>query len=644
MRTVVRATSLALLALLAGADAWAHGGQFRDPYGALPPGRLPQDPLPPPGHGAPDRADRPAQALDSNDWVLWYEQHRARFEDRKRRLWTPRDPRLDVLPTAPPAVPVAWHQRADHVLGDALRARVLPVLVKTAADAKAHPDLRASAILALGKLSHEPKHVALLRALAAGPASMSGVVTESAVCALGLLRRSRMQDQLLPAQLDAVRGQLFAVLEQAKVRRRTRGFAALALGLLANQPGADMPGVTKRLVGALQAGHADADIDVGIFVALGMQDPTTFTPAQRQRLRDAACRGLWGEADLPRITQVHALEALGGVGNDDDLPALRRLLRDRHTSRTKLGRPAMVAFGRIAARTGSLEVRAEALDFLRLLPRKLQHGGVEQRAILAMADIVVADVKDTRSAMLRRTKVGATLLAWAEDGRYIVRPYAALALARIARAIGEAPTDAVEGEFRWKSVELLRRMLHSKKLAPRGRSAAAVGLGLVQDARSVKPLVAIVAATKGNPELRAYAAHALGLIGMPTKPVQTVLRGAVDGGETRLLRREASRAMGLLQIMDVGERVLARLPAIEPVGSRADLLWVLGEVGTDDHIVAQLLAVMQDGARVMLERAVACAALGELGDLEPLRSLDRLRATRNPYDLTDLLREALSFI
>ena len=144
---------------------------------------------------------------------------------------------------------------------------------------------------------------------------------------------------------------------------------------------------------------------------------------------------------------------------------------------------------------------------------KLKDASAKNFAVISLSDLIVADVKAGKTDVIGGTKVGEFLLTLAEDGKYIQRPFGALALGLIGREIGEDTVVPVYGEFRSKSVGILRDGLRTKKLDKRGRAAFATSLGIIQDASSVKELVKLVADKKEDKELRGYAALALGLIG-----------------------------------------------------------------------------------------------------------------------------------
>ena len=655
------ACALVALALLLGGaprSADAHGGQFRGPPSPMP-SRLtgegrdplpPRGPPPPPPSGgevkAPPKTDapkRPAMRTPSyvwQSWVYWYAEHRARFEDRKRCVWEPY--RGNYIGLAP-GPEVTWQTQARSILADLPQRKVLPAIDAVARDAMAHQDLRASAVLALAKLSHDPKHITLLCDLAVGRVKSQGVVRESAACALGLLRRQASAHRLSPKALDGVREELMRIVADGKAPRRTRGMAALALGLLGDQPSADAPAWTARLFERLADASADREVHIGVLVAIGMQAHGTVTDAQRVKLRRAVMLGRWGERDLDRLARAHAIEAVGHVGTDSDLLPLQRMVRSRRTGRGVLARAGVAAIGRLGSRSKSPEARVAVASFLAGLPAWQKHDGLPQWAFMALADLVEADIRDDRTDVLSKTKAGDVLLEVAAKGRYLQRPHAILALARIGRAIGDTTTKAVEGELRQQILDLLRALLFSKKLSARDRGAVAVGLGLLQDMRSAKLLVTLVARRDGFPELRAYAAHALGLIGMATKPVLSVLRDALATGATPHVRREAATSLGLLRDYDGVLGIERQLVSVDGVEARADLIWSMGEVGME-NAVAPLLRIMNDPKRPALERAVACAALGELCDLERFGSLTLLRTARNPFDLVDLLWEVRSYI
>ena len=178
--------------------------------------------------------------------------------------------------------------------------------------------------------------------------------------------------------------------------------------------------------------------------------------------------------------------------------------------------------------------------------------------------------------------------------------------------------------FRERALGVLRAGLVSKKLGPHGRAAFAVALGIAEEYRSVKPLVALVADAEADPELRAYGALGLGLIGQATRDVLEPLRGVISSAApSGRLFAEASTALALLS--DRGRQALleTRLAKTPRSDDASALVLAMARTG-DELAVKRLLALLEDAGQSDLVRAWACAGLGMVGDLEFRPSLARL--------------------
>ena len=101
--------------------------------------------------------------------------------------------------------------------------------------------MKASALIALGKLTSIPKHIPIFfRHLE--DKRQPDLVRESAALGLGLLRRSSAATRFPSMHLDPVRGRLLQNFDQyiggkkTQVPMRIRSFCAFAIGLLGDQP------------------------------------------------------------------------------------------------------------------------------------------------------------------------------------------------------------------------------------------------------------------------------------------------------------------------------------------------------------------------------------------------------------------------
>ena len=276
MRRILLA--LAGLGLATGlpAVAYGHGGQFGGPIGKVPNGlRPPGDPTPPipvdsnpggeqpgdprpttptGGTGTPPTSTPPPPAgpvtpeggvgrgrqatLSLDDWTFWWAYNDADILRVKEHLYALHGSGAGVF-----AVGDARGNRNDATRATAreVKQSVIPELLRAMDPAsRQHPDTESAAYLALAKVTDDPAHVPLLvRGILVDDREAKArdvIVRESAILALGLLRRAEPARRFEAKELDAVRDVCFRVLADATFSSRIRAFAAFSIGLLGDQP------------------------------------------------------------------------------------------------------------------------------------------------------------------------------------------------------------------------------------------------------------------------------------------------------------------------------------------------------------------------------------------------------------------------
>lgn len=678
----------AVLLLTAAAPAFAHGGTYRGPGGAIQPGaRPPGDPTPPPPPPptgeppvTPDPTGGPGRGPSTpgdpgplpptpgtpvtpdlggagrgaatppgyEDWTFWYHHNKEGIENLKRELYTRVDSRNPM-----------WVMGSEHVgnatgTTQATRVRVESDLIPAllwAMDPKnaGHQDTESAAYIALAKVTRDPAHVRLLaRGLDKGH---NPLVVESAALALGLLRRESPGQQLGAAELDRVPALLVATFEDERHRTRVRAFAALALGLLGDQPtgsggtdaAAAAAALTARLFGWLEQRHAASDLPCAALLAIGMQPATSIRDPQREILRHLVARGRVGGREVPGLVASYAALALGRIGEVRDVAVLTHALtprrgRDRHVQRS-----AAIGLGRLGRRVAGPERVAVARTLLGAAERA-RDASTANFALISLAYLVCADVEAARTEVVEDTRAPEALLRLAAEGRPLTRPFAALALGLIGRAIGEDTTLPVYGDLRVRAVGALRAGLADRG-AGRARAACATALGILRDreAEGLRRLAEIVRSEREDDELRAYAALALGLIDVPAPEVVTAVRAALQERGSEVLRMHCATALGLLGDRKALPLLEAELDGGGSLGARGEALLAIARVG-DDRAVDPLIARLKDPAENAYTRALACAGLGIVGDLEWVPSLARLSQDLNYRASPDAINEVVTIL
>lgn len=438
--------------------AWAHGGRFippAPPLGPPPPPMIPVIPPPtPPGLGGPGpvtppvtlppvgtpgtlpgggggspfapRARRAVPQADPNArWQTWWNLNRLAFlPDRdavhRRTAVTPR----------PGETPDKgfWAKKRLEVGG----VQVLPFLLGLV-DPKAgtRDDLRASALLALGKIAHDEAVVrVLLRELA--EESNAQLVRESAALALGLIRRSEPALAFDPLFLDEVRQRLLDSAADARAPVRTRAFAVLAVGLLGDQAFGspytkDGRLVIRTLWQRLGQAHAQRDVPIALLTALGLQPAAGVPDGVREGLRRIVSGKSVHGRRWNSVERGHALATALRLGGPDRQALLLRVLRRAREERD-VKRAAYLALDVLADTMTPLERRETAKALLESLRRDRDplSRGLGQ---LGLGHLLGADLRVGETGVLSVAGAGRALLSEARSGSSTTRGFSVLGLA-----------------------------------------------------------------------------------------------------------------------------------------------------------------------------------------------------------------------
>jgi HEAT repeat protein len=647
---------------------------MRPPHDPTPP---PPPPPPPPSGGPPTPSAPPTPkalppstpgatpaltpsggpgrtALSGDSWVFWYGYNRTEIEGLKDAIY-----RLvgSNHPLAALGGPQSGTRDAARQPTAALvRDRILPTLAWVMDPAnRMHPDAESAAYIALGKVAREPAQIEeIQRGLATSPGARRPLTTrEAAALALGLVRRGHAEDRFSAYELDRVRTFLFGVFENGKdYEDRVRGFAALSIGLLGDQPtgsgefasdpAAAAASTTLRLFGLLDRPYANGDLAVGLLVAIGLQPSDSVGREVREALATCALRGRLLDREVDDVVRAHAASALGRIGGRDDVRTLRAALDASRRMPDVVVQSAAIGLGTLG-RLLDGEDRADVARSLVASLDRVRDDGVRGFALVSLGRILAEEARASRTDVLEGARVGDVLLSQAAEGKPVHRPYAALALALAVEAAGETPDADAWGSFRSRALVALRDGLASPRLDKRNRAGFAVALGIASDERSVKPLVGLVADRKEDPELRGYASVALGLLGQRTDDVKRALRGALEERVSEELRVQTATGLGLLGDREAVPLLVRELRDAESQSVKGQVALALARIG-DDRAVAPLLDRVRDAAEKDLTRALCCAGLGVVGDLESIPSLSRISRDVNYRADSDLMREVLSIL
>ena len=582
----------------------------------------------PPAHAGDAKAQTPAppaaspsrHAISFEDWRFWYHANADRLE-------------AEALGTL----------RLDRWDADALTRSSILETLRTLVDhhATLHPYVAAQAVRALARSTDSSADVQAIAGLLADPA-VDHLIREAAALGLGMLRRTDARCALADADLKRARVQLFSTVSDASAQPRTRGFAALAIGLLSSAEPASSDAsarMTDALLRLLDAPYAGQEVPVGLLMALGQQPPSSLSDEGRQALTAAVMKGRLNGKDLPDTTRAHAALTLGTMGGAGVESTLARVVAMRRGAGRNVKRSAAVGWGRLAAQLGPRERRAAEQRILAAIERE-RDPSTRHFLTMALVQPFTRDLLEADKATVAGGETASHLLDFAARGTYLDRPYGALALGLVLRAVGGAVgTDATRA-FRRQALEVLRAGL-ADRTDTDTRAAFVLALGLSRDAASRDARMLISADPARDGDVRAYA-----LLGL-------VLEGSDAATHRLALERWASsrwrrhvlvlRALGLAASSGPSVDPAVFLDALvreKTVSLKAEAAIALGRLASPEA-AKRLIQVALDPREQDLSRGMAILALGRMADPERVSSLVPLYESVQHRAMTDLTNELL---
>ncbi|MFO0931860.1 MAG: hypothetical protein U1E39_04030 [Planctomycetota bacterium] len=608
---------LLLGAALVGATAlpsWAHNGEA--PGGSAPsvpptlgpPAAGPQDPQQP-------TAPVPRATTGGTDdaWRRWWEVQAPLLAPPRVRATTD-GPLGEPGPTTPRV----------RTLDDAAGAEVLPLLLWAIEPRQDFPAQVVTACYrALGRLARRPEHVEPLLAAAARRDTDRDEI-ETAIGALGLLRRTDPRRRLDDATLARVRRALVTALDDQTLSTRARCVAATSLGLLADQGGPAVDVLARDLWSRLSANWASDEIPSAILLALGRFPYDAVGEDLLQSLRAAGVTGTIGKARLGPVARGHAVLAHARVCPSPGAASLLAiLLSRRHPDPVRLG--ALTGLGLRAASFES-GTRVDVVKRIRALVESEPSQSLFRPAgLLAVARLAAADLDAGSGAVLDTSGADTFLFDGLTAADLGMRPFVMVAIGIAGRRTPKVIEVRAYHTFRTEALERLRKLLADDAGAGDARGAYLVGLGLFADEASIPMLAARARDTSGTESPRAYACEALGLVGRAVPTAVDTLRTVASERKAEGFTR--GKALAALSRLGTGaDVVVAIADELSDGGAAWRLVPLADALGRCDHVAAVEPLVRLVRAKTTKDdlRAHACEALGRLCDPEPVPSLVRL--------------------
>ncbi len=646
---------VAALLTLGGGNALAHGpypGSGVPPNGggggggnngerpapAPAPAPAPHVPQPPDPAPVPQIVDNPGQPsapglrpstrgaskIDFGSWDYYWAFHRAGFDQMPTGPVVTADNPLFGLGGRAPA-------GGEDVRAATIDKHAYPTLKALLGDAKgADWRLLGSACVAFAKVVREPAEFELLYARLDRQSEKRRAVRAKAALALGCLRREKSEDRFAGGELDRARERLFLAIEASDEATEVREAAAIALGLLADQPRSESAGLGgmgasrdmgSRVFRLIRDAKTDSPVRVSLLIAATMMPTRDVTDSHRHILRTLAGKGLYGETKARAVERAYAAYALGSLGDVRDISLLTELAKRTRDSSDMLRRTSTFALGRLGARLASGPAatgHVVALRVNRQLTEILdasREDKVANAAAVSMAQVAAAEARAERAGLLATGDVVERLIAIAQKRKGNRQGYGALSLGLVAAAISPETSKPALGKMRGQVVDALRKGFADKRAAPMTRAAFAVGLGLAVDGRSARALLAVVADKRAAGKLRAYAAEALGRMGRSDPKTLRTLRETLVERVDPSLHERAALALGLLRDRGAVPVIQAQLEKSAGVYVREQLVRALARIGDARGLerLAKIAARSDASMAVRVEAAYGLGLLGEAG-------------------------------
>jgi HEAT repeat protein len=690
---------LVVLALVAS-TGFAHGGNYRGPAGEVPPNmRKPEDPPPPsdngtptppedPGGGTPTppdpgdgggRPDAPAPPSGGDDngpgkvlppaagaggagtgtatpgggkrvgpppvtfdsWEFWWGYNKDDILNLKARLMA----NESGSGTVGGMVGVGkTHERSKGAAASLtvvkIKDEVIPALEAILDDPKLHFDIRAGAVIALGKVGASfqefrgriASRLIDIMNIKSGDEHFS--VEESAALALGLLLSK--DDEIVNALCDKALDRRGAFTKN----HRARAFALLALGLLqVNSTDATYDRVVETLRSLVKSEDESSDNSpVCALMAMGLSNDPTFIDDLVPMVKDGRA---FKTRKLKDLVRCYAASALGKIidgvgvafatpqGNNIktvvDVLSKAMISSDNHTVRS-----AVIAFGQIGCQEGVdpalVKKMVRSLDYM----VKKGESQAANYALIALGKIgAIVDDPGTRN------KIFDTLRTNLKKGSYTSRPFAALSLGLMGRSgkVGdsrEAIKDVVRFEFR------------EFRGDPKNRGGYAIALGMLGDREAVPMLIKVLEEKGAVKRLRGACAIALGMI-RDRSAVDAIKKALIEDKDPEL-RVDTAVAVGLIGDSESVKMLVDILK--DPRSSlyvQGSVTLAVGRIG-DKSAVEPLVAMLKDTSVQDLNRAFAAVALGFLGDRQTIPVMSRIAKDVNYRAQINAMEEVLSIL
>ena len=563
-----------------------------------------------PAHGGQYRSVTPnAKSADvvpaSASWQAWWESNKEPFLRR--------DAPGATAPVTGSDDFYLGRRRPDVVATekstvDDRRSRIVPALAALMEHERLR-DVQSACLIALGKVGLDAPGIDIEQLMAARIPRDDQEVRETAVLALGISGRKTAVPRLLALLRNDADGKKLA--DQAEVGERIRTFAAYGLALIARRSAEPvLQQEVHELLWSLLRDPAIVSRDLRVACVLGIgilrADPDRSSD---KRLGWRAVEQLlgWFEQDLgagEEFVQEHAPISIARLLGNGTSPLHQRCKK------------AFVACLESGSRRGNaiLSSAAIALGMMSLPPESHADDAASSKALQHSYDRGAEEHVRMFSVMALGRIGGAGNRNWLlseyqHGNKTMEKPWLAIGLGVI--AAGAARRGAVDEEIARLLLQELVAASHEDMITP-----LAVAVGLTGHKAAAPRVLELLRDRAENERVTGYLCAGLGLLGDPSA-VPALVEVLEQSQRRPFALQQCAVALGSLGDAQVTQRLVKMLREGSSVAVLAALASAITRIG-DRSAIDALIAASADEEVPKLGRAFVAAALGGVGDKDPL--------------------------
>lgn len=532
---------------------------------------------------------------------------------------------------------------------ETLRGKVVPALKNALATERAN-DIVTGSLIALAKIGDvisgedgSSEFEALIVPFLKDP---SQEIAETSAVALGILANDASFKTLRSLARDDEDGR--KLVGGKEVPFRTRAFATYGMGLLGSRTSQNLlrQEIVRTLVEGVESQNSSMrDVKVAALIAIGIvpidwvHDPALETRADPSLSRQSQLTWLSSKLADTRLheqVRAHAPTAIARLMNGateelrlSTIATFADVIQVYSRYDKPVSQSTVVALGSLV-RLGDAEADVKAKSILEAIIKE-KRDDMQTRDFAAISLAQLGGRGTGESVETQRTKLRSFLLEEASRGDSHIRPWAALAVGVMERAVlddgGAVPLGVRE---------TLRSLLGEAK-TPDAVGSLAIAIGITRDVEARK-LLALKLEKTSEAITQGYLCVALGLV--DARESIPAIEGVITRSKYKPeLLRQAAIGVGLLGDKTVVPTLVDMLNQSTSFASQAAIASALGFIGDARSIDPLVSMLTPKEGRSESARGFAAVALGIVGDKEMLPWNSKISANINYIATTSTLTD-----